>query len=65
VQGKLRNENVAVRVQSECAHCGKTMEMDIDSNLQLKPDDKKCKPIIFVPDVDLFNLQEASIIDSF
>jgi len=65
VQGKLRNENVAVRVQSECAHCGKTMEMDIDSNLHLKSDDEKCKPIIFVPDVDLLNLQEDSIIDSF
>jgi hypothetical protein len=65
VQGKLRNENVAVRVQTECAHCGKTMEMDIDSNLQLKPVDEKCKPIVFVPDVDLLNLQEDSIIDSF
>jgi len=65
VQGELRNENVAVRVQTECAHCGKTMEMDIDSNLQIKPDDEKCKPIVFVPDVDLLNLQEDSIIDSF
>jgi hypothetical protein len=41
------------------------MEMDIDSNLQLKPVDEKCKPIVFVPDVDLLNLQEDSIIDSF
>jgi len=36
-----------------------------NSNLQIKPDDEKCKPIVFVPDVDLLNLQEDSIIDSF
>ena len=65
MQGKLRNEPVTVRVETECAHCAKTMEMEIDSHLHVKPDDEKCEPIIFVPDVDLLNLQEDSIIDSF
>ena len=65
MQGKLRNENVEVRVKTECAHCGKTMEMDIDSNLHFKLNDEKCKPIVFVPDIDLLNLQEDSIMDSF
>jgi hypothetical protein len=65
VQGKLRNESVTVRVETECAHCAKTMEMEIDSHLQVKPYDKKCEPVIFVPDIDLLNLEEDSIIDSF
>ena len=41
------------------------MEMDIDSNLHIRLDDHKCEPVIFVPDIDLLNLQEDSIIDSF
>lgn len=65
MQGKLRNEPVSVRVETECAHCTKTMEMEIDSDLHVKPNDERCEPVIFVPDVDLLNLQEDSIIDSF
>lgn len=65
MQGRLRNEPVTVRVETECAHCGKAMEMEIDSDLHVKPDDEKSEPVIFVPDVDLLNLQEDSIIDSF
>jgi hypothetical protein len=65
VQGKLRNESVTVRVETECAHCAKTMEMEIDSKLHIKPGDEKCKPIIFVPDIDLSTLQKDSIIDDF
>ena len=65
MQGKLRNESVTVRVATECVHCAKTMEMAIDSDLNVKPDDENCDPVIFVPDIDLLNLQEDSIIDSF
>ena len=54
-----------MRVETECAHCAKAMEMEIDSDLHVKPDDEKSEPVIFVPDVDLLNLQEDSIIDSF
>jgi hypothetical protein len=65
VQGKLRKEQVTVRVETGCVHCAKTMEMEIDSDLHVKPFDENCEPVIFVPDVDLLNLQEDSIIDSF
>ena len=41
------------------------MEITIDSDLNYKTGDEKCKPIIFVPDMDLLSLKEDSIIDSF
>ena len=41
------------------------MKMEIDSELHIRLDDQKCEPVIFVPDIDLLNLQEDSIIDSF
>ena len=65
MQGKLRNESVTVKVATECAHCAKTMEMEIDSDLHIRLDDEQCDPVIFVPDIDLLNLEDDSIIDSF
>ena len=41
------------------------MEIEVDSRLNYKTSDESCKPIIFVPDMDLLNLKEDSIIDSF
>jgi len=41
------------------------MKIGIDSDLNYKTNDERCKPIIFVPDLDLLNLKEDSIIDSF
>jgi len=41
------------------------MKIEIDSNLHYKTEDERCKPVIFVPDIDLLNLKEDSIIDSF
>jgi hypothetical protein len=65
VQGRLRNERLSVTVNTECAHCGKTMELAIDSDLNCRAKDDGCEPIVFVPDVDLFNLEEESIINAF
>jgi len=41
------------------------MEIEIDSNLNIKTDDPKCLPIAFVPEVDVFGLEEECIIDAF
>ncbi len=65
MQGKLRNTHLNVHVETECAHCSSPMEIKIDSNLRYKTNDERCEPIIFVPDIDLLNLKEDSIIDSF
>jgi len=65
VQGKLRNEYLKVKIETECAHCSCPMEIEIDSNLYCKTNDESCEPVVFVPDVDLFNLKDDSIIDSF
>ena len=41
------------------------MHLQIDSEMNYESEDKECRPIIFVPDVDLLNLKEDSIVDSF
>ena len=41
------------------------MTLTIDSDLHCRVSDETCKPVVFVPDMDLLNLAEESIIDSF
>jgi hypothetical protein len=65
VQGRLRQETLSITVKTECAHCHRTMNLEIDQDLNLQVKDEKCRPVIFVPDVDLHALSEPSIIDSF
>ncbi|MBW1841575.1 MAG: hypothetical protein JRI75_07250 [Deltaproteobacteria bacterium] len=54
-----------VIVQSECTHCAMPIEIEIDSDLKYSVKEKGCEPIIFVPEVNLFQLEDDSIIDSF
>ncbi len=41
------------------------MELTIDSDLNYAVKEKGCKPMIFMPDVDLLNLEDESIINAF
>jgi hypothetical protein len=41
------------------------MELTIDSNLNSTVSEKGCDPIVYAPDIDLFNLPEKSIINAF
>lgn len=65
VQGQLRRTALSVTIQTECAHCRRPMEISIDSDLRWRVDEAGCDPIAFSPAVDLINLEEESIIDSF
>jgi hypothetical protein len=65
VQGRLREESLSVLVRTECAHCSEPMEIEIDSDLNYEVKNEGCEPVVFVPEVNLFELEEASIIDSF
>jgi len=65
VQGKLREEYLAVVVRTQCAHCGKPMKLQIDSDLNCKVTEEGCNPVVFVPDVNLIELDDESIINAF
>ncbi len=65
VQGRLRNEAMSVRIKSSCAHCGKSIELTVDSDLNCTVHDPDARPLVFVPDVDLLSLHEESIINAF
>ena len=64
VQGHLRNEPVSVAIRSECAHCGRPLELEVDSELRHRVAGD-ADPLIFVPLVDFEKLKAPSIIDDF
>jgi len=41
------------------------MEIEIDSDLQTNVKYEGCEPIAFVPDIDLFKIQDDNIINAF
>jgi hypothetical protein len=64
VQGRLRKEYLTVEVSTRCAHCPQTLDLTIDSdmNVSVRQD---TEPMIFVPEVSFFELEDPSIIDAF
>ena len=65
VQGRLRGEALSVVVRTECADCGCSMSIEIDSELRWKVLDDGMDPLIFHPSVDFSSLTAPNIIDDF
>ena len=41
------------------------MELEINSDLNCKVKEEGCNPVVFVPDVNLIELEDESIINAF
>ena len=65
MQGRLRDEHLQTKVVTECAQTGQTIEMEIDSELNINILRGGPDPIVFSPPLDLPNWRDPSIIDNF
>jgi hypothetical protein len=65
VQGQLRQEKLSFLIETECAHCGKPIHIQIDSDLNYKVREVDASPLVFVPNVNFTTLKDPSIIDGF
>jgi hypothetical protein len=65
VQGQLRHEPLSFLVETECAHCGEPLSIEIDSTLKYRVIQKGAQPLAFAPMVDFKKLSDPSIIDGF
>ena len=59
------NEALTFTIRTECAHCGKEICIEMDSELHFSVSDPGARPLVFVPMVDFSSLEDASIIDAF
>ena len=64
MQGRLRKEDLSVQVSSRCAHCSESLDLTIDSDMNVSVL-QDTEPLIFSPDINPFNLEEPSIIEVF
>ena len=64
VQGHLRNESIAIRIETECAHCSRSIQLELDSESNYRVVEGT-DPLVFVPHVDFEKLKAPSIIDPF
>jgi len=65
VQGQLRKEKLSFLVETECAHCGQPLTIEIDSRMQYRVFETEARPVLFIPHVDFARLKDPSIIDAF
>lgn len=52
-------------VETECAHCGQMLHLEIDSELGWRVGDEGADPLVMIPFVDFDKLDDPSIIDAF
>jgi hypothetical protein len=64
VQGHLRNEPIAISIETECAHCSRPIQIEVDSELNYRVAEG-AELMVFVPLVDFKKLKDPSIIDAF
>jgi hypothetical protein len=64
VQGRLRGEDLTAVIDTECAHCGLPIHLEVDSNLDYRVLSDGASPLVCTPFVDVSGLS-PSIIDGF
>ena len=65
MQGQLRGRTLSFVIESRCAHSGRSLRIEIDSDLNVQRVAAGADPFIFVPGIDLGNIKQESIIDIF
>ena len=65
VQGRLLDKEFTCTVETECAVSGREIALEIESDLNHRVRTAGKNPLIFIPVIDLGNLDAPSIVDDF
>jgi hypothetical protein len=65
VQGHLWEDPFSLVITTECAHTGRVLHLEFDSDMNYRVVDERADPVLFVPLVDVSKLEDPSIIDAF
>ena len=65
VQGRLENRYLEVDLTTSCAHCGREMHINIDSELDYRVREPEARPLVFQPTVDWATFDQPNIIDGY
>jgi hypothetical protein len=65
VQGRLREQALAVDIETECAHCARSLRLTVDSELRFQVHDDDAEPLVFSPQIDWPTFEEPNITHAF
>jgi hypothetical protein len=65
VQGRLRHEELSVRISTECAHCQQPLHIEVDSGMGYDVQEASAEPLVFEPQVDWATFEEPNIIHAY
>ena len=65
VQGQLLDKDLSCTVDSKCAISGRQIVFEVDSNLCISPRTPDDPPMLFIPMIDLTDLDAQCIVDDF
>jgi hypothetical protein len=65
VQGRLRREYLSVVIDTACGHCGRPLQIGLDSELRYHVTDPEAEPLVFEPQVNWATFTEPNIIHAY
>ena len=65
MQGQLLNRNLSCTIETRCAVSGRTIEIEIESDLSYRLRSSSERPMLVIPLIDLGALDAPSIVDDF
>ena len=65
MQGRLRNERLSVKIDSECAHCGQNIHLIFDTELAWSVGKNDTDLLVFEPEVDWRHFKGANILHDY
>ncbi len=52
-------------IETKCKHCGRPMNIEMDSNLNYHMEDEHARPLVFMPDINWAAFREPNIIHAY
>ena len=52
-------------METACRHCSRPFALEIDSDMAIQVETEDADPLVFIPDVAVFDVKGPSIVDDF
>jgi hypothetical protein len=65
VQGRLRDQNLSVSIESTCGHCERPLHITVSSDMRYQVREAGADPLVFMPDIDWASFTEPNIIHAY
>ena len=56
---------MSITVETRCEHCEESITLEIDSDMNVMVVTPGANPMVFTPDVDVFDIEAPTIVDDF